>query len=165
MDCYEITAYHEAGHAVMASLLGGQVRQVTIVPDDEEELGLSGDTQVAWDMRGIGRREHAVREMKTLLAGPVVESIYLADPDPFRVTGSSSLDWLAASEFAATIISRRDARKDYLHHMTAELWDFFRRDQPWSVVAAVADELQAHESLDNESLQEVVGFWLRHCGG
>lgn len=30
----ELIAYHEAGHALMAVLLGGKVKQVTIEPDD-----------------------------------------------------------------------------------------------------------------------------------
>ena len=34
----EIVAYHEAGHALMALLLGGKVKHATIEPDDDDEL-------------------------------------------------------------------------------------------------------------------------------
>jgi len=32
----ELIAYHEAGHALMAVLLGGKVQQVTIEPENDE---------------------------------------------------------------------------------------------------------------------------------
>ena len=37
----ELTAYHEAGHALMALLLGGKVKQVTIEPDNDDSPGRS----------------------------------------------------------------------------------------------------------------------------
>lgn len=52
----ELTAYHEAGHVLMAHLLGGKVRQVTIEPDNDDGPDRHGDTQVLWRRSGIGER-------------------------------------------------------------------------------------------------------------
>src|SRR5579863_4685196 len=48
----ELIAYHEAGHALMAVLLGGKVKQVTIEPDDDDGPARQGDTQVYWRRSG-----------------------------------------------------------------------------------------------------------------
>ena len=47
----ELIAYHEAGHALIALLLGGQVKQVTIEPDNGEGPDRQGDTQAAYRCR------------------------------------------------------------------------------------------------------------------
>ncbi len=48
----EVIAYHEAGHALVAVLLGGKVKQVTIEPDDDDGPDRQGDTQVLWRRSG-----------------------------------------------------------------------------------------------------------------
>jgi len=42
----ELIAYHEAGHALMALLLGGKVKHITIEPDNDDGPVREGDTQV-----------------------------------------------------------------------------------------------------------------------
>lgn len=65
----ELTAYHEAGHAVMAHLLGGKVRQVTIEPDNDDGPVRYGDTQVLWRRKGIGEKEFAMMAVQVVWLG------------------------------------------------------------------------------------------------
>ena len=69
----ELTAYHEAGHALMALLLGGKVRLVTIEPDNDDGPDRQGDTQVLWRRSGISDKEFAEKAVQVSLAGPVAE--------------------------------------------------------------------------------------------
>ena len=43
----QVDAYHEAGHAFMATYLGGRVRSVTITPDNDDGPDRFGDAQVS----------------------------------------------------------------------------------------------------------------------
>ena len=74
----ELIAYHEAGHALVAVLLGGRVKLVTIEPDNDDGPSRSGETVVHW-RRGVSAREMAVKGVQVYLAGPVAEMIYSGD--------------------------------------------------------------------------------------
>ena len=41
-----------------------------------------------------------------------------------------------------------------------KLLDFFRTDHIWAAVAALADELDAHEHLEQQEIEEVLSYWL-----
>jgi ATP-dependent Zn protease len=67
----ELIAYHEAGHALMALMLGGTVKQVTIEPDNDDGPDRQGDTQIIWRRSGISDKEFAEMAVQVSLAGPV----------------------------------------------------------------------------------------------
>ena len=62
-------SYHEAGHVLMAHLLGGRVVGASIEPDEDEWMG---QTAVEWS--GADAVERARRTALVALAGPVAES-------------------------------------------------------------------------------------------
>ena len=69
-DLDPVTAsYHEAGHVLMAHLLGGRVVGASIEPDEDE---LMGQTAVEWS--GVDALERARRSAMVALAGPVAEA-------------------------------------------------------------------------------------------
>ena len=72
MDLDETTsAYHEAGHVLIAHLLGGEVLETTL----ETELdGHRGHTQVAW--RGLASGDLARASAFVALAGPIAETLW-----------------------------------------------------------------------------------------
>jgi hypothetical protein len=37
----------------------------------------------------------------------------------------------------------------------------FYQDSVWAAVAALADELEAHETLEQEGIEEVLDVWMR----
>jgi hypothetical protein len=62
----ELIAYHEAGHALMALLLGGKVRQVTLDPDNREkvESAPTRSTEIRWGRSESGASLVAVGDSK-----------------------------------------------------------------------------------------------------
>ena len=69
-------AYHEAGHVVMAHMLGGEVVHVTIENDDDELLGL---TTVRWRKSDDAERRRC--SALVALAGPVAETRWRGEAD------------------------------------------------------------------------------------
>src|ERR1700730_1769160 len=96
----ELIAYHEAGHALMALLLGGEVRLVTIEPDNDDGPDRYGDTQVLWRRAGTSEKEFAQKAVQVSLAGPVAEMIYSGDPYHPGLVAEWAADWRQAWEAA-----------------------------------------------------------------
>ncbi|MEM9943805.1 MAG: M50 family metallopeptidase [Planctomycetota bacterium] len=153
----DVTAYHEAGHAVIATMLGGKVIGVTVEP---EEDGLYGNTEVAWKQNGVSRKTQLVREIQTLIAGPLTEAIYQGKDEYWEVTEESSGDWLKASQLVSELISGRATQSRILAQQVTEIYQVLNSEKCWNAIAALADELEAHETLDAEAAQEVLEFWL-----
>lgn len=76
----ERTAYHEAGHALIAESLGGEVRTVAIEPDKDDGPERERDTQVVWRRSQISEAECAQTTVQVCLAGSVVEMIHSGSP-------------------------------------------------------------------------------------
>jgi hypothetical protein len=153
------TAYHEAGHAVVAVVLGGRVLSLTIAPDRDDGPARYGDTQVLWPKN----RDQPLRLPKklvlTALAGPVAEMIYTGEPLHPGFVPEWANDWQAAFEAAA--VFRRDERKRVAWLEQQVRWLHAQIDQHyWPAVAAVADELSAHDTLDTEQFSAAVEPWL-----
>ncbi|MCA9216349.1 MAG: hypothetical protein KDB27_24945 [Planctomycetales bacterium] len=158
-DDIQLTAYHEAGHAVMAWYLGGVVERLTISPDTDDGPSRFGDTRVVWRTSQWSERELAVREIKVSLAGPVVEMVYSGDQYEPQFLAEWQHDWAMAVERASTFLPTGNAKVTYLQTMIAELIKFIERDDTWAAVAALADELEAHESLGAEEVSEILRAW------
>ena len=77
----------------MALLLGGEFKQVTIEPDNDDGPDRQGDTPVLWRGAGIGDKDFAVMAVQVSLAGPVAEMIYSGDPYHPGLVGEWSADW------------------------------------------------------------------------
>lgn len=154
----DIIAYHEAGHALVAVLLGGEVRQVTIEPDHDDGPRREGDTQVVW--RCASDREFAACAVRVSLAGPVAEMIYTGDPYHPGQVAEWAADWRQAWRAAAAF--HRDERKRLAHleRQTAELHRQLQADQVWAALAALADHLLAHETLEADEVRQIVADWL-----
>jgi hypothetical protein len=74
-------------------------------------------------------------------------------------------DWQRAVESAVRLKTTRQEQR--LLISKAELWvqDFFNQTCNWAAVGAVADELLAHYTLENEQLHEAISFWIDSAGG
>lgn len=155
----ELTAYHEAGHALVALLLGGEVRLVTIEPDHDDGPLRSGDTQVLWRRAG-GEKQFAAKEVQVCLAGPVAEMIYSGDPFHPGSVPEWANDWREAWRAAAPLHSDERRRLAFLEQTSVELHRLLRSDNYWSALADLADNLLAHETLEWEQVEEIVAPWL-----
>lgn len=156
----ELIAYHEAGHALMAVLLGGKVKQVTIEPDDDDGPDRQGDTQVLWRRSGISDDEFAKIAVQVSLAGPVAEMIYSGDPYHPGLVAEWAADWREAWEAATPLHPAERQRLEYLEQISIQLYHRLKQDDLWAPLASLADNLLAHETLDCEQVDEIVEDWL-----
>jgi ATP-dependent Zn protease len=156
----ELIAYHEAGHALMAVLLGGKVKQVTIEPDDDDGPARQGDTQVVWRRNGVSEKEFARCAVQVSLAGPVAEMIYSGDPYHPGLVAEWAADWRDAWEAAAVLHAEERQRLDYLEQVLIQLYHRLKADDLWAALASLADNLLAHETLEREQVEEILEEWL-----
>ncbi|HWB01301.1 MAG TPA: hypothetical protein VG713_22580 [Pirellulales bacterium] len=156
----EVVAYHEAGHALMALLLGAEIRIVTIEPDNDEGPERQGDTQVLWRRSGISDKAFAKNAVQVCLAGPVAEMIYSGDPYHPGLVAEWAADWRGA--WAAAVFLHADDRQrlKYLEDVSIQIYHWLKQDDYWAALASLADHLLAHETLDGEQVKEIVGDWL-----
>jgi ATP-dependent Zn protease len=157
----ELTAYHESGHALMALLLGGKVQQVTIEPQDDDGPERYGDTQVRWRRSGTSEKEFAKKAVQVSLAGPAAEMIYSGDPYHPGMVAEWAADWRDAWEAAASLYADERKRLEYLEEVSIQVYHRLKRDDLWAALAALADHLLAHETLDSEQVEEAVEEWLQ----
>ena len=156
----EIIAYHEAGHALMAVLLGGEVRLVTIEPDNDDGPDRQGDTEVLWRRVPEGDKEFAKKAVQVCLAGPVAEMIYSGEPYHPGFVAEWAADWREAWEAAIPLHADERKRLKYLEDVSIRLYHRLKEEDLWSALASLADHLLAHESLEGDQVQEIVEEWL-----
>lgn len=155
----EETAYHESGHVLMAHLLGGRVVQVTIDPDHDDGPQRFGDTQIRWK-RTSDEREFARRVVQTCLAGPVAEMIYSGDPWHPGMVPEWQADWHEAWQAAQALFPNERQRLEYLEDISIKLYHRMKQDDVWAALAALADHLLAHETLEREEIVEIISEWI-----
>ena len=144
----------------MGVMLGAEIRKASIVADHDADDGIRfGACELAWPMDDVTFRQHAEREIRTALAGPVAEQIYIGEPE-IRIQRESSVDWTYAAMYAEKFLSDKSSRTKLLFDVAGEIRDLYRRDDAWAAVASTADELLAHQELEGEALTESVQFWI-----
>lgn len=156
----EVSAYHEAGHALMAICVGAAVHQITIEPENDDGPDRFADIQVIWPADPNGSREWCERSVRVALAGPVAEMIYRGEPWHPGFVAEWAADWKAAWEAAAVLHAAAKPRLRYLEQTTRQVHRFLSQDARWAALAALVDELLAHETLEGEQVHEVVSMWL-----
>jgi hypothetical protein len=150
------TAYHEAGHCVMAVMLGGVVEVATIVPDLDELPKRYGDVRVRWNSPPGWKKQVLVA-----LAGPAAEMVFRQEPLHPGFVQEWSEDWKIAWELSNQPATNERKRVLLLEQISQELYQVFGRDDVWNSAAAIADELLAHETIYQEQIDEIIKFWIR----
>ena len=144
-------AYHEAGHVLMAHLLGGHVVHVTLESEDDDIAGL---TTVRW-----GRHSESERHRCTALAalaGPLAEARWRGEALALDAFTAWRADWNEVQQAMAAQPENID-RTRLLHQWLAEVHEQLEDPLVWEVLCRVADALEAHESLDDDLLDDVLG--------
>ncbi len=152
----ENAAYHEAGHAVVASILGGNVVSVSIESESPE---VDGDAVVAWNRNGRTDHEMALNEIRVALAGPIAEMIYAGEYDYLRIREEHSVDWQIALGCLQSLHLNTDRAAILLQKTVTELYQAIRQDHIWSAIGDVADLLAVHETIQGDIVRETVEFW------
>jgi ATP-dependent Zn protease len=152
----EITAYHEAGHVWTALHYGAQVLRVTIEPDWDDGPLRYGDTQVAWPVDQMGQQEFQRRSVLVALAGPVAEMIHLGQPNEVLAVAEWRADWLVAWTAAAPLAPAHAPRLGLLERCSTELFQLLNADAHWQQLATIVDHLLAHETLDEDMINDII---------
>lgn len=156
----ETSAYHEAGHALLAVYVGARVNSVTIDPDRDDGPQRYADAQVEWPTGELTGRELHERIILVALAGPVAEMIYTGNPYHPGLVAEWAVDWQLALKSAGQLFPTEQKQMAYLEQATVQLYRLLDRDDYWAALAAVADELLAHETLEGDDVEDIVGQWL-----
>ncbi|MCA9174314.1 MAG: hypothetical protein KDB14_07500 [Planctomycetales bacterium] len=157
----EISAYHEAGHAFMAYYVGARVRSVTIDPDRDDGPERFADIQVEWPPGEFTDRELHENLVLVALAGPVAEMLHRGEPFHPGVVAEWAADWKLAWEAAGPLVPVERKRLAFLEQTTARLYRLLDREDHWAALAAVVDNLLAHETLDGEEVEDILRQWMR----
>jgi ATP-dependent Zn protease len=157
----ETTAFHEAGHAFVAIMVGARVVSITIDPDNNDLPDRYGDTQIAWDRSQFSDREFAEKFALVSLAGPVAEMILTGDAWHPALLPEWSGDWQQAMQSARGLCKSKRECVALLERMAIESHQVLSRDDVWPFIGAIVDELVAHETLEGEQVHEIVDEWMR----
>lgn len=146
-------AWHEAGHALAAHLLGGLVREVSLESDFADH---DGHVVVEWS--SLSADELARCSATVALAGPVAELIFqgegvLEDPEALSAWRA---DWDEAEAQLERLHANPKARDKARLEILAELRIHFDDLRTHEALARVADALDAHETLDEALFAELV---------
>lgn len=154
----EITAWHEAGHAFVAVLLGGQIDSVSVDPDRDDGPNRFGDTSIRWDTARFSRDQLCENAVLCALAGPVAEMIHCGDAFHPATVAEWSLDWQLAWRASSESV-QPDRQMQYLEDLTIRLHRILSGDAHWATIGAIVDHLLAYGSLEGETVHEIVAEW------
>lgn len=152
-DSERLTAYHEAGHALMAELCGQQITHVEIVGDSEhagttEALRLLSDPDEGADLRAS--REAVECRLKCVLAGIVAESMVSGRPRSDDTSGDLDL----AVRLAMKLVDDCEDVLPLLEDVGAELEAELGRR--WSAVELLAGELLERKRLSGSEVRQLL---------
>ena len=156
-----LTAYHEAGHVVVGCLLGARIDEVRLGSMIEDCLpNHFGDCLINWGRADPLCDWQRQCEVLTMLAGPVAEMIYLGERYHPAFFGPWKTDWQQAVERTRNLFRDPAKQTRFLESLVMQLIERMNDDRFWAAIAAVADDLMAHESLEHDDVQATVSFWL-----
>lgn len=157
-----LTAYHEAGHAVIGFVLGGVIESVGLYAEADDWLPERfGDCHVNWGRVDARSDWQVQREVLTILAGPVAEMIYRGEKLHPATYGPWQHDWQWAWQRGQSLVQDVDRRRVLLEAVIHWLHLHMSEDLCWAAIAAVSDELLAHEYMDSDQLADTLAFWIR----
>ncbi len=143
------TAYHEAGHVLLAHQLGGEVLETTLESDRDHH---AGHTSVAW--HGLSKEDRARRSALVALAGPAAETLWRGEEVCDDLTAWIA-DWNevdAALRILAAPNDREGLKRRWLEEIVRQL----RNPVAWETLCRIADALEAHGTLEQALLEDLL---------
>jgi cell division protease FtsH len=186
----QLTAYHEAGHALLASILpnANKVQKVTIIPRGRA----GGYTFNASDDNNIMRKSRILAEIQVLFGGYVVEEIFFKDlstgasndlerasglaRDMVTKYGMSALGPISFSEGSSLTYSNygqmdtskhSEAYSKFIDDETAKIISQCYQDAVTNIkshksqVEMIAKKLLENETLELEEFNQIIGSDLK----
>lgn len=137
-----LTAYHEAGHAVMALLMGRSIQKVSIIPSQNR---LGACTFQKGRTKQIQDKLEA--EILILLAGMAAEG---RKSGRYNLQGAARDLQMVEKLALARSGNPRQATK-LIHKMLDKTQHLLTNRATWAAVKMIADELIEHESISGRS--------------
>lgn len=135
----------------MAHLLGGNVVHVTLESEDDAMAGL---TTVRW--HSINQSDRQRCSALVALAGPLAEARWRGQAVALDAFTAWRGDWQEVQQALTSQAQAGDPSK-LLHQWLAEVRQQFDDPLVWEVLCRVADALEAHGTLDDDLLDDVLG--------
>lgn len=148
------TAYHEAGHAVVAYILRVRLKEATIIPN-EDYLGMvkhgrGQNIQPEWEINRKTRDELERRTM-VLLGGNVAENL-LTDK---RSMAGSYDDYHQVVDLLSYLADPEETSK-YIEWLWYRTKSNLGVDYWWLATQRLAEELLEHQYLRGKRIREVI---------
>jgi cell division protease FtsH len=144
IDETKLVAWHEAGHAIAAKLLGNsEVPKVTIIPSTS---GAGGVTFITPKKAGLKSKQELRDEVKVAYAGRIAELLLLGDEN--KITTGASQDIKQATDQIRAMIN------DYGMSKTFGMINISRMDSRNSSLSSNKAFMQEAALLSNELFQE-----------
>ncbi|MBK1854103.1 M50 family metallopeptidase [Verrucomicrobiaceae bacterium 5K15] len=142
MDQKTLTAYHEAGHAVMALLMGRSVQKVSIIPS-QNRLG------VCTMQKGRAKQvqDKLEAEMLILLAGMAAEG---RKSGKYNIHGASQ-DLRMVEKLAMSRSGNARQAEKLIHKTLDKTQHLLSQSGTWQAVKAIATELVENESISGRA--------------
>ena len=155
----EDVAYHEAGHAVMAYLIGRRIDYVTIVPNDDS-LGhakTSGIGKKSYEIEAADYWNYAIRkrvdgDVMLRYAGRIAEAYHSGKSSE---VGSYSDDQTAA-HFAINVTGSGEELDAYLNWLFIRTEKLICFETNWPLVEAVAKELLSVKKMSGRRARKII---------
>lgn len=149
-------AIHEAGHAVVAVLQGGEVESVTIGPRESGEALIKAFHEPSASLiKSAGELYDAERELQVGMAGALAEAVYFGEPVKEAVD-TNDADLLMMLEVAGDLHDDDEMVGRHLLKAGQQVLGLFDRPRVWKAVEAVATELESFGKLSGYQVQQIV---------
>jgi ATP-dependent Zn protease len=141
MTPLEATAYHEAGHAVVALALGRQIQSVSIQPN-RDHLG------ICEFKKGSARpsEDWIEREMLIALGGVAAEARHTGE----HAWDAARRDWQYVHSLAVERAGERRAER-MIQRLLSKAEHLLSRDEHWRAVELIAADLLARTTISGRA--------------
>ncbi len=142
IDPKTLTAYHEAGHAVMALLMGRSIQKVSIIPS-QNRLG------VCTIKKGRAKQvqDKLEAEMLILLAGMAAEG---RKSGKYNVQGAAQ-DLAGVEKLAMSRSGNARQAQKLFQRMLDKTQHLLSNKATWKAVKVIANELLVNESISGRA--------------
>lgn len=149
------TAYHEAGHAVMALIHDRPVQRVSVRPDDIR----LGHCEVK---KGVLRPsdDRLEADMLILLAGPAAEAVVAG---AYNWTGAS-MDLQGVYRLAMMRGGAEKQAERLARRMLSRAEHLLSQEAHWRAVELIADELLTNETISGRAARHLFDRAIRELG-
>ena len=141
MESLEATAYHEAGHAVVALALGRQVHSVSILPN-RDHLGICEFKKGSFRPS----EDWIEREMLIALGGVAAEARHTGE----HAWDAARRDWQYVHSLAIERAGERRAER-MIQRLLSKAEHLLSRDEHWRAVELIAADLLARSTISGRA--------------